>query len=188
MKKEANKGIIENYERYELAVVGLKEVPVSPVIVKERKQNHPSSLYKNQPVIHKSLPDNMNVTIEIKEFGNKFSIILNSDAFPACNLFRYDSGGVTHRNNFPDIPLSEQRVAPPHFHKYNEKGYSLAYKTEKLKSEAESMALCDIQFGFPYFCQESNIQYKGGIPELKIADGNLFPAGDEDPLESITFA
>ncbi|MDR1455407.1 MAG: hypothetical protein LBJ01_07135, partial [Tannerella sp.] len=64
----------------------------------------------------------------------------------------------------------------------------IAYKTEKLKSEAEAKALCDINIGFPDFCQESNIRYRTDIPELKILPGDLFPQGDEDPLESITFA
>jgi hypothetical protein len=188
MKTEANQDIIENYDRYELTITGLKETPVSPINVGERKQNHPASLYKNQPVIHESLPDKINVAIELKEFCNKFSISLNSERFPDCVLLRYDAGGGTHRNNFPDIPLSEQSITSPHFHKYNRKGYDLAYKTDKLKSEAEAKALCDIQFGFPYFCQESNIRHKNEIPELKIHRDNLFSENNEDPLENITFA
>jgi hypothetical protein len=180
--------IAENYERYELSVAGRKFSPSSPIVVSERKKNHPSSLHKNQPVVHESLPDSMNIIIEIKEFENKFSINLDSQGFPDCILFRYDSGGGTHRNNFPNIPLGEQSVTTPHFHKYNKEGYCIAYKTEKLKLEKEAEALCDIQFGFPYFCQESNIRYNNDLPELKIISGNLFPENEIDPLENITFA
>jgi hypothetical protein len=188
MKTGPNSSIIEDYEKYESTVTGLKNTPVSPIIVKDKKQNHRGSLYKKQPVIHESLTDNISVIIEIREFCNRFSICLDSDRFPDCILFRYDSAGTTHRNNFPDIPLNEQSVTTPHFHKFNERGYYVAYKTQKLQSEAEARALCDIQFGFPYFCQESNIRHGGELPELEIISGEMFFESSDDPLESITFA
>jgi hypothetical protein len=79
-------------------------------------------------------------------------------------------------------------VTSPHFHKYNREGRFLAYKTEKLKSEAEAKALCDIQFAFPCFCQETNILHKNDVPELEVKFNDLFSKISDDPLESIIFA
>jgi hypothetical protein len=187
-KSNLNKYISENYGKYEVAIAGIKQSPVSPIVVSERKGNHPASLCKTQALTHEALPENMNVIIEVKECDGKYSISLNSERFPGCILLRYDCGGGTHRNNLPDIPLNEQSVTTPHFHKYNKEGYNIAYKTEKLKTEGEAKALCDIDFGFPYFCQESNIRHRDNAPELKINYNHLFPEAGEDPLESITFA
>ena len=45
---------------------------------------------------------------------------------------RFDEGNGVHRNNNPSIPLHEQEITTPHFHKYDNRGYFIAYKTNEL--------------------------------------------------------
>ncbi|MDR0865112.1 MAG: hypothetical protein LBO74_09320 [Candidatus Symbiothrix sp.] len=185
-----NKEISDNYETYNLFLKTTKISPDSKIKVNEKKKNHPSSLYKTQPLICELYNYvNTNLIIEIRENNSDFSFGIISSLFLNCILVRYDSGGGTHRNNIPDVPLSEQSVTTPHFHKYNKNGYEFAYKTDKLKDEKEATVLSDIEFGFPFFCHEANIKYNENYPELEIYSVNLFSKNiGDDPLENITFA
>lgn len=104
---------------------------------------------------------------------------------------RYDTGGGTHKNDAPHIPLAEQSVTTPHFHKYDSNGYFLAYKTDLLNDPKQAEHLFDIEFGFPYFCQEGNVcaNDNHGVPEVRVFyDGVLpFEFDNTDPLEGINF-
>jgi hypothetical protein len=191
LKNKKVRLIEENYDKYKIILEGIKNAPISPIKVSDRKENHRSSLYKSLDITHNNVSDKITLRIEIRENNSDFSISIDSSCFPSCQLLRYDSGDGTHRNNFSEIPLGEQSVPTPHFHRYNDEGYSFAYKTDKLKNEKESEALSNIEFGFSYFCQESNIKYNNiNIPTIFIQpDGVLnFSYDDSDPLENINFA
>lgn len=119
------------------------------------------------------------------------SLQILSDAFKKGVAFRYDTGGGTHKNDAPHIPLAEQSITTPHFHKYDENGYFLAYKTKLLNQPKQAEHLFDIEFGFPYFCQEGNIATESSddLPEVKVFKEGSLPFEDDktDPLEDIKF-
>lgn len=103
-------------------------------------------------------------------------------------LFRYDSSGPSHRNSNFQIPINEQKVPTPHFHKYWSDGKEIAYKTEALKDEVQRKALEDISICIYHFMQEANIEYENF--QLNSSPGILpfdKEAENSDPLENITF-
>lgn len=109
---------------------------------------------------------------------------------PFCEkpLFRYDSSGPSHRNSNFQIPINEQKVPTPHFHKYWSDGKEIAYKTEALKDEVQRKALEDISICIYHFMQEANIEYENF--QLNSSPGILpfdKEAENSDPLENITF-
>lgn len=77
----------------------------------------------------------------------------------------------------------------PHFHKFNENGIEIAYKTDKLLDPKESKALEDINLCIIHFFHESNTRLKDDdFPEIKIQSDTLgFKMTKEDPNQNIDF-
>lgn len=191
MKIKQDKELLGKIKQYNSFMNSMKSVS-TPVVVSEYKENHKTSLYTKKELISDVPFGKTSLTCEVRNGDNKdctFQII--SDAFCSRVVFRYDTGGGTHKNDAPGIPLAEQSVTVPHFHKYDSNGYFLAYKTDILNDPKNSDPLFDIEFGFPYFCQEGNISAdrNNELPEIKLMrDGFLpFPFDNEDPLEGISF-
>ena len=151
-----------------------------------------ASLYTKKHLHSEFHFGNTFMTCEVRN-GDKtdcsFQIV--SDKFKKGVVIRYDSGGGTHKNEVPFIPLAKQSVTTPHFHKYDDNGYFLAYKTDLLNNPKQAEHLFDIDFGFPYFCQESVIYTNDEheLPEIQVfREGYLpFEREDKDPLEGINF-
>lgn len=187
-----DKEILSDLENYKEFLTGRKTVS-SPILVNDLKNNHPSSLFSEVQLISSIPYGNTSLSIEIRDIENyrNFSLSILSDKFPRKKcLFRYDVGNGTHRNNCSDIPLKEQQVPTPHFHRFDEKGRFLAYQTAALKDTAQVPYLEDIEFGTDYFSQESNItDRRGDLPRIEIGR-NLqipFPHEDFDPNNGIKF-
>lgn len=164
----------------------------SPIIISEPKGNHVTSLYAKEPLASSVSFGNTFLTCEVRNKDRKdCSFQILSDRFKAGVVLRYDTGGGTHKNDAPHIPLAEQSITTPHFHRYDSNGFFLAYKTDLLNDPKQVEHLFDIEFGFPYFCQEGNMRSNPtcDIPKAEVfRDGELpFEYEDNDPLEGINF-
>lgn len=181
--------IRKDYIGYSRFINSKKEI-ASPFVIEMLRKEHPSSLCATENLVCEVPYGNAELYSEVKK-GNtsNHSISIKSDIIDSRILMRYDSDGATHKNSVDYIPLEEQSVPTPHFHKFDEQGNLLAYQTDKLKNEKEVNALNNIEFGFAYFCQNSNI-YKSGtmdLPDICVNDGMLPLDYSEDPTEGIIF-
>ena len=100
---------------------------------------------------------------------------------------RYDSTGPSHRNSNLPIPIEEQQVPTPHFHRFVADGKEIAYKTKVLLDEKQSKVLEDISMCVLHFMQEANIKFENfdlistpGVLPFKMEE-NI------DPLENVQF-
>ena len=162
------------------------------VRVSKPKANHRTSLYSCEPLSSDVPFGNTSMTCEVRNKDNRdCSFQILSDELKKNVVFRYDTGGGTHRNNVPYIPLEEQSITTPHFHKYDTNGCFLAYKTNLLKDPKQAEHLFDIEFAFPYFCQEGKVYAndKHDTPDIQVVeDGRLpFDEVEIDPLDGINF-
>ena len=143
-----------------------------PVVVSEPKKNHKSSLYYSSPLTAAFPLGESSFDCEIKDRESlTYSFQILTDAFKFRVALRFDEGIATHYNNIPGIELTEQSVTAPHFHKYNEHGYFIAYKNEDLKQVVNyPMSLED---GFNAFCKEARIKTGEITPKIKIVEGGV---------------
>lgn len=158
--------------------------------VKEKKRNHCNSLTGSVNLNSQySFGNEVQLCCEIRnEDSFNYSLGILSDKLEDKMLARLDEGNGTHRNKYDDIPLSEQSVSTPHFHKYDEQGRFLAYKTPSLEA-LKGEELC-IEDGFKEFCLEMNIVGKdGGEGVIEYLGQGLFVRDpvEKDPLNGVTF-
>lgn len=159
-----------------------------PVMVSEHKKNHPSSLYYKSNISATKPFGNTTFDCEIRDRDTlSYSYQIRSDHFKKQVALRFDEGDATHMNNIPGIPLAEQSVTTPHFHRYNAEGFFIAYKNEELA--AITVFPMSIEDGFDAFLHEAKIDDKGVNPRIQIVEGgvlsmNLQPT---DPLAGVNF-
>ena len=181
--------IRNDYNSYN-AFINCKKEVVSPFVVEMVRKEHPSSLCATENLECEFPYGNVELYSEIRKANKSdYSLSIKSDIIDSRILLRYDSDGATHKNNVEYIPLEEQSIPTPHFHKFDEQGNLLAYQTDKLKNEKEVNALKNIEFGFAYFCHNSNI-YKNrtmDLPDIWVNDGRLPLNYSEDPTEGVVF-
>lgn len=159
-----------------------------PVVISEHKNNHPSSLYSNSIVYSSFSFGNTCLDCEIRNRDTyDYSFQIRSDRLKKQVVLRFDEGQAAHRNDIPGIPLDQQCVTTPHFHKYNSDGYLVAYKT--LNLEKASQLPLSIEEGFDLFLNEANICDEGIDPRIQITkNGNiLINLQQIDPLAEINF-
>jgi hypothetical protein len=190
MGKDINTSIRDNYDFYQDLLSNRKSI-FKEVIEISEFGNNKNTLQKKEPLTHVTLPNEIIfiVTVEVTNHKSfKFKIRCN-DCCPEP-FFRYDSDGITHRNNFDNIPLSEQQITTPHFHRFNEEGITFAYKSASLLKEEERKALEDINLCIAHFFNEGNIRLNDdevctvsiNPQELPLVHENL-----EDPLSKLSF-
>lgn len=190
-KNKPNQIIASKYSEYSAFLQSIKHIE-SPIYVCDEKDNHKSSLYYEKELLCDFPFGNSRLNIEVRNAdpGN-FSAQILSDAIVQQVLFRYDTGGGTHRNNFDGIPLDKQSVTTPHFHCYNSDGYFMAYKTSEMANEEIESKLEDIDYGFPLFCEQGHIinDKTKLVPEIKVGSVDTLPFAHEDydPNEGIEF-
>lgn len=158
-----------------------------PVVISEHKKNHPSSFEYKSEIFASSPLGNTSFDCEIRDRDTlNYSFQIRSDRFKKQVVFRFDEGNNTHRNDDPSIPLAEQSVTTPHFHRYNVNGYFIAYKTEVLEQVARPMA---IEVGFDAFLQEANIADGGIDPRIQICERGIISMNlqQTDPLAGVNF-
>lgn len=160
-----------------------------PIVVSEPKKNHPKSKYYEGELTASHPFGSTVFDCEIRDkVPNSFSFQIRSDKFAKAVVLRFDEGDATHRNNAPGIPLDQQSISTPHFHKYNEAGYFIAYKNEELKNL--TLTSLSLQEGFDIFCREAKIDTTGYSLKIQEAesDGSLvMNLGQTDPLAGIMF-
>lgn len=185
-----NLNIRENYQRYKELVEGPKKILTNKVLVEDVKPNHPSHLQKIDKVEHEILVEKLEFITEVVANNEKhFKFKLKAKDFDNAPFFRYDSDGSTHRNKIPGVPLEEQQITAPHFHKFSKDGVEIAYKTDTLNSPSEAEALNDINLGIKHFCNEANVRYgEDELPEVLIRPDEMpLNVIVEDPHLNINF-
>ncbi len=182
-----NKELLEILGDYNLFMDSPKSTSM-PLRVTKNKNNHPSSLYEEQTLYSvKDLGETM-IDCEVRyKNPNNYSFQILIDHLTNKVLARLDEGNGTHRNNCKDIPLDQQMITTPHFHKYDTKGRFIAYKTQALE-ETKSSPL-PIQEGFQLFCQEEKISSNNDFAiSIEIQENGVLPLEhDNDPLNGIVF-
>ena len=190
--QRVNKSIRDNYEKYCLLISGEKKIMHSPIVLDCTKQSRADIKEKSVGVKHSLIPDNIDFEIENKKNdAGVFKFRLVCKELCQQPFFRYDSTGPTHKNSNLNVPIYEQQVMTPHFHKYTEDGKEIAYKTNILKEPSQVKALEDISLCIAHFCHEAKVYYKSPneYPDLISDPGQLpFPKEMElDPLKNVNF-
>ena len=89
-----------------------------PVVVSEHKKNHPSSLYYVSALTSVFPFGETKFDCEIRDRDVlSYSFQIRSDKFHSQVVLRFDEGDATHRNDIPGLPLEQQSVTTPHFHR-----------------------------------------------------------------------
>lgn len=188
MGSKINKELLSIMEDYNLFLCAEKQIEM-PIEVTQEKINHPTSLYieKGVKCSQHLGEDKFDCEIRNKDIKN-YSYQLLTNAISKRVLFRLDEGNGTHRNNIPTIPLRDQQVPTPHFHKYDASGRFLAYRTKELKA----ISCLDIKQGLTIFCQEANIVPTEEDTNIEISiqeEGAISSEllNDLDPLNGVEF-
>ena len=185
-----NNDIINHLDAFMRFMQNEKYVEQKIIQIKDDSPRNATELLYESPMQSQHPFGNSSLSIEAKKgLTGKFSARILSDAIKDKVLLRYDSDGNAHRNNFDDIPLSQQSITTPHLHIYDERGRFLAIKTESIKQD-ETKAR-GIQTGFRIFCEEGRILSLSGneYPQAFIGDTMAIPFETEetDPCEGVNF-
>lgn len=191
-KVKINNNIKSNYDTYKVLVEGGKTILVSPIVVDQTKSNHKTIKEKVVQAKHESLEKDLEFVVQIKaDDPTDFKFKLKCPAFDNSYFFRYDSAGACHRNSGLDVPIDQQRVPTPHFHKFMQMGEEIAYKTEVLKDQKQAEVLEDVSLCIAHFCTESNTKGNSAdTPEIEVQSPGTLPfvyESDIDPLSGINF-
>ncbi len=183
---EINSIVIDNYDRYSKIKTAKKRMP-HEVISFSQSATHRKERVGDADVCFDELAETcrLNVALNV-ERTKTFRFRLFCQALMDLPCYRFESDGSCHENpSSPDCPLPKRSVPTPHFHRYDEKGQNIAYRTEDLDS-AEAAILNDVNKAFALFCKEENIELQGK-PEL-VREQSLFGTNTfADPLEGVTF-
>ena len=180
--------IIDNYEFYNKLLSDRKSI-FTEVLEINDFGNNANTLSHKENVLYPDCND-MVLIVDVKVNNhNFFQFKLRYKEFLPAPFFRFDSDGETHRNKIDGLSLEEQSITTPHFHKFNENGIEIAYKTDKLLNPAEAKALEDINLCIAYFFHESNIRVnEDSFPEVKIMSNTLgFSMSHIDPNQNVLF-
>lgn len=182
--------LIENYDFYNKLLSERKSI-FTEIIEINKCGNNENTLESIEKVTHPiAIEDKMVLLVNVKiDNHDFFQFKLKYKSFLPAPFFRYDSDGETHRNKVDGIGLKDQAIPTPHFHKFNEKGIEIAYKTDKLLNPKESKALEDINLCIAHFFYESNTRLRDDeFPEIKImADTLGLKMTKQDPHQNMTF-
>ena len=182
--------IKENYDFYNILLSERKSIYTGIIEINKIGNNH-NTLESIEEVKHPTAnKDNMVLLVDVKANNHEFfQFKLRYKSFVPTPFFRFDSDGETHRNRDDGVDLKDQAVTTPHFHKFNENGIEVAYKTDKLLDPKESKALEDINLCIIHFFHESNTRLNDDdFPEIKIQSDTLgFKMTKEDPNQNINF-
>lgn len=181
--------IKNNYAFYSKLLQERKSI-FSEIIEINKVGNNANILEKKELIKHKEIDANMLLIVDVKISNhNFFQFKLRYKEYVQQPFFRFDSDGETHRNKVKGIPFESQLITTPHFHKFNENGVEIAYKTDKLLDVNEVKALEDINLCIKHFFHESNIRFnEESFPEIKILSNSLgFSLQDKDPNSNIIF-
>lgn len=184
-----DKDIRDKYDFYNKLLAERKSVFESVIDI-SGIANNSNFLENNTSISHESIQVDIDFIVNVKiNNSTYFQFKLRCRELSDTPFFRFDSDGETHRNYSNDIPLREQSISTPHFHKYNQRGACMAYKTDRLLNEKESKALEDINICIAYFCHESNVRLnQDDFPTVTIRSKEIpLDFSVIDPLSNIKF-
>lgn len=184
-KPRVDKEILAILEDYHLFLDGEKQINM-PFCVNKVDRNHVTSL-KGECQLTASNPlGNTLLECEMKERNEyKYTFKILSDCIKERVLFRMDEGDYTHWNRHLQIPIEQQQVPTPHFHKKGDDGIEIAYRTKRINESPSPLSIHD---GFVIFCDESHI--KNDVIQINIQEEGTLPFDFEpeiDPLKDIQF-
>ncbi len=181
-----NKELLEILDDYNIFMESHKSTSM-PLRVTKNKSNHPSSLYEEQNLDSVKDFGETKINCEVRyKNPNNYSFQILTSNLTSKVLARLDEGNGTHRNNCKEIPLDQQMITTPHFHKYGTTGRFIAYKTKELENRSLPLP---IQEGVLLFCQEEKISSNNGFAiSIEIQEDGALPfEPDNDPLNGIIF-
>lgn len=120
----------EKFTFYKSLVEGKKTIVESNVSIIKPSNNN-AELESTTIVAHESndVQDiSLLITVSKRNQGN-FKFKLRYKGFILPPFFRFDSYGDAHWNKIDGIKLNKQQITTPHFHRYHESGYEIAYRT-----------------------------------------------------------
>ncbi len=186
-----NKEIKNNYSQYKELLANNKHVDDKVIILDGLKKNHFNTRQKHVKVEHPTIQINMELLIESNIENKKdFKFKLRASELTGEPFFRFDSDGPSHCNPLDEVSLSESKIDTPHFHKFDEKGRNIAYKTPALLNEKQTEVLLnDVSLCMAHYCDESktfsNQQY---IEIIQTPSNELdFETDEFNPLEGVKY-
>lgn len=190
MATVANQKIRDDYLQYLEVVKGLKTAQ-TPITLKKGATNNVNWLGARVQLEHKSVSVPIEFVAEKNiKWPTNFKFKILAAHLSNEPVLRFDSDGASHRNDLDYIPLPERQVTTPHFHRFNEDGIGIAYKTDVLKSQGNAAAIvADVNFGMAHFAAESNLNDgEGNPPTLQNDQHALFPDPvNQDPIAGVNF-
>ena len=184
-KPRVDTEILSILEDYHLFLDGEKYVEM-PFCVNKTDKNHVTAL-KGEAELSASDPlGNTILECEVREHSEfNYSFKILSDRIKSRMLFRMDEGDGTHWNRHLPIPVNQQQVPTPHFHKKGDDGIEYAYRTDALLALSSPLNIHD---GFSVLCDECHINNKN--VEIRIQEEGTLPLDFEpesDPLKGVKF-
>jgi len=180
-----DKEILAILNDYRLFVDSDKQIDM-PFCVDEIDKNHVTDL-KGEAKLNATAPLGNTVLECVMRENNeyKYSFNILTDAVKSRMLFRMDEGNGTHWNRHLPIPVDQQQVPTPHFHKVGDDGIMYAYSTDDLKACPNPLNIHD---GFLAFCKECHVNQDN--IQINIHEEGTLPlefAPEPDPLIGIQF-
>ena len=184
-RPKVDRQILSILNDYHLFVDSEKQVNM-PFCINELDNNHITAL-KGETELNASIPlGNTVLECEMRERSEyNYSFKVLSDVIDSRMLFRMDEGDGTHWNRHLNIPVDQQQVPTPHFHKVGDDGIMYAYNTEALKQLPVPLNIHD---GFTAFCKEFHVNQEN--IQLIIHEEGTLPlefTPEADPLIDIQF-
>lgn len=190
MGKEIVKKFKEDYSTYKILLNDRKSIFESVIDI-SKVGNNANTLEKIEDIEHVTLKKNIDLIVNVKVNNTKFfQFKLKCKEYCNVPFFRFDSDGDSHRNYLENsTKLDAQKVDTPHFHKYNEEGLNIAYRTPQIENNEQRKALEDINFCVFHFFKESNIGLPNDeLPIINIKQGSIdLDFSNEDPNANMTF-
>lgn len=177
--------ILSILDDYHLFIESDKKIDI-PFCVNKVDKNHVTSLRGVSDIIAEKPLGNTVLECEMREKSEyNYTFRVLSDAIKKRMLFRMDEGDGTHWNRHLPVPVNQQQVPTPHFHKVADDGIMFAYRTGVLEQVASPLNIKD---GFAAFCDEFHISPKDR--RIEIQEEGALPlkfAPEMDPLFDIQF-
>lgn len=183
---EINAIVARNFERYRQIKSKDKSLGSKEILLKETK-THPLHQCGDSEVTFADASEEARLNIGINVDKTKsFRFRLMCDSFMQAPCYRFESDGGTHRNPPQEgVTLRQRQIPTPHFHRYDEDGRSIAYKTEELVNDEQGI-LADYDKALRHFCREENINV-GDDVSIMFATFPLGTCDFPDPLEGVEF-
>jgi hypothetical protein len=178
----------DHFPVYQKFLAGKKSIDQDRITM--RKHERRNNMVGNSPLSYAFLEGEKKFVVEISvENKGNYKLQLWANYFGDFPCFRFDSAGSVHCNPENGSGLRKRQVTTPHFHKFNENGVEIAYKTVKLASQSESDAIVgDCKRGLEHFCQEAKLACnQTAYPSLTLDQEELDLSSD-DPLNGVSFS